>query len=143
MDELAYFGIKDVDKSKIVTESHGLASHSRMFVENKIESEIESWETDSAIVALSKKIALVSIREGKLDFFIYGPKIIPSFKKDNRRCSRLIWTELLSLLDNEERKLRPTHQQKSNEYLRTIGLNIGSVVASNKKRTIQVALEHI
>ena len=138
-----YFGIKGVDESKIVTENRVPASHSSTFIENNIRSEIESWETDRAIVALSKKCAAVATGEGKLDFFIYGPKIIPSFKKDNRRCSRLIWTELLSLLDNEERKLLPAHEHKSNQYLRTIGLNIGSVVASNKKRTIQVAMKHI
>ena len=112
-------------------------------IRSEIKSEIKSWETDRAIVALSKKIALVSIKEGKLDFNIYGPKIIPSFKKDNRRCSRRIWTELLSLLDNEERKLLPAHQEKCNRYLRTIGLNIVRVVASNKKRTIQVVMKLI
>ena len=143
LDELAYFGIKDVDESKIVTENRVSASHSSTFIENNITSEIESWDTDRAIIALSKKIALVSIKEGKLDLFIYGPKIIPSLKRDNRRCSHLIWTELLSLLDNEERKLLPAHEHKCNRYLRTIDMNIGSVVASHKKRTIQVAMKHI
>ena len=140
--ELEYFGVNNIDESKIVSDSHVLATQPLVLTVNEMRSEIESWDADRAIATLSKKCASIYMTtEGKLHFDICGPNIIPSFKKDNFRCSRLIWMELLSLVNNEEMKLLPHDEEKCNKYLQKIGLKISSVVASKRNSTIQVVLQ--
>jgi hypothetical protein len=139
--ELEYFEIHDVDESKIVYDSHVLTTQPLVLMVSEMRSEIESWDADRAIATLSKKCATIYMTTGgKFNFDICGPKVIPSFKKDNFRCSRLIWMELLSLVNNEEMKLLPHDEEKCNKYLQKIGLKIGSVVASTRKSAIQVVM---
>jgi BTB/POZ domain len=141
LDELEYFEIHDVDKSKIVYDYHVVSTQSHVLMVDEIRSEIDSWDAGHAIICLSKKCATIYMTTGgKLNFDICGPKIIPSFKKDNFRCSRLIWMELLSLVNNEEMKLLPHDEEKCNKYLWKIGLKIICVVASTRKSTIKVVM---
>jgi BTB/POZ domain len=141
LDELVFFEIYDVDESKIVYDYHVLSTQSLVLMADEIESEIKSWDDHGAVATLSKKcVSIFMTTGGKLHFDICGPKIIPSFKKDNCRCSRLIWTELLSLVNNEEMKLLPQDEEKCNKFLGKIGLEIISVVASTRKSTIQVVM---
>ena len=140
--ELEYFGVNNIDESKIVSDSHVLAAQPLVLMVNEIRSEIESWDADRAIICLSKKCASIFMTTGgKLHFDICGPKVIPSFKKDNFRCSRFIWMELLSLVNNKEMKLLPHNEEKCNKYLQKIGLKIISVVASKRNSTIQVVMQ--
>ena len=139
--ELEYFGINDVDESKIVYDYQFLSTQSLVLMVNEIESEIKSWDDHGTVTTLSKKcVSIFMTSRGKLHFDICGPKIIPSFKKDNFRCSRLIWMELLSLLNNEEKKLLPQDEEKCNKFLGKIGLKIISVIASTRNSTIQVVM---
>ena len=51
--ELAYFGINDVDESKIVYDHHALATQPLVLMVNEIGSKIESWDADCATATLS------------------------------------------------------------------------------------------
>ena len=139
--ELEYFGVNNIDESKIIHDYHVLSTQAHVLMVDQISSEIDSWDADRAIATLSKKcVTIYMTTEGKFNFDICGPKVIPSFKMDNFRCSRLIWMDLLSLVNNEEMKLLPHDEEKCNKYLQKIGLKIGSVVASTRKSTIQVVM---
>ena len=128
LDELAYFEIKNVDKSKIVTDYSDLPTQSLVQL-HEIRSEIESWDGHDAIATLSRKCASICVATGgKLHFDICGPRMLPSFKKESTRCSCHIWMELLSLLNNKEMKLLPQDQDKCNQYLCKIGLKVSSVI---------------
>ena len=140
--ELEYFGVNNIDESKIIHDYHVLSTQPHVLMVSEMRSEIDSWDAGHAIATLSKKCATIYMTTGgKLHFDICGPKVIPSFKKDNFRCSRLIWMELLSLVNNEEMKLLPHDEEKCNKYLQKIGLKISSVVASKRNSTIQVVLQ--
>ena len=141
LDELVFFEINDVDESKIVYDYHVLSTQAHVLMADEIGSEIKSWDDHGAVATLSRKCASIFLTTGgKLHFDICGPKVIPSFKKDNCRCSRLIWMELLSLVNNEEMKLLPHDEEKCNKYLQKIGLKIICVVASTRKSTIKVVM---
>ena len=140
LDELAYFEIKNVDKSKIVTDYSALPTQSLVQL-YEIRSEIESWDGNDIIATLSRKCASICVASwGKLHFDICGPRMLPTFKKDNARCSHSIWMELLALLSNKEMKLLPQDQDKCNQYLCKVGLKVSSVMLLKRKHTIQVVM---
>ena len=144
LDELAYFEIKNIDESKIVTEYHVLPTQSRVLMKKGIRSEIESWDGHDAIATLSRKCASICVAGwGELHFDICGPRMLPSFKKDSARCSHNIWMELLSLLNTKDMKLLPQDQDKCNQYLCKVGLKVSSIMLCQRKHTIQVVMKRI
>ena len=143
LDELAYFEIKNIDESKIVTDYSDLPTQSLVQL-HEIRSEIESWDGHDAIATLSRKCASFCVATGgKIHFDICGPRMLPSFKKDSARCSRNIWMELLSLLNNKEMKLLPQDQDECNQYLCKVRLKVSSIMLCQRKHTIQVVMKRI
>ena len=144
LDELAYFEIKNIDESKIVSEYHFFPNQSQTVIKKGTRSEIESWDGHDAIAILSRKCASICVAgTGKLHFDICGPRMLPSFKKDSARCSHNIWMELLALLNNKEMKLLPQDQDKCNQYLCKVGLKVSSVMLCQRKHIIQVVMQYI
>ena len=144
--ELEYFRVTDVDKTKIVHYVGG-TSQSIEFAKAKMQAKVSSWILDRAIVALAHECASSYLKHGfHKRITIRGPEIIELSQNDSpiiMDCSLQTWMELLSLLFNNEMRLLPQAQEKCNQYLHTVTLEIICAKLILGRNVIQVTMKHI
>ena len=146
--ELAYYGIKGVDLSKITyqfgTNVQCLA-HALHEIRSKITAvttaEIMAWDIHCAAITLAKECVshyLTSGSELKID--IHGPDISQPDQDGTVMCSHDTWVALLLLLCDGGTYYPQAHEE-CNQYLSEIGLEIISVVKPPDKCIIQIAMK--
>ena len=146
--ELAYYGIKNVDRSKIIyqfgTNVQCLA-HALHEIRAKITAvttaEIMAWDIHCAAITLAKECVSRYLSSGsELKIDIPGPDISQPDQDSTVTCSHDTWIAVLLLLCDGG-KYYPHAHDECNQYLSEIGLEIISVVKAPDKHIIQVEMK--
>ena len=139
--DLAYYGIENVDASKIVYH-FGTASPCLADIEEelstKMEDEIQAWYSHRAIALLAKECASQYMTSGgKLDFEIPGPAN-HMIDYDLKLYSFDTWGAVAKILCSTENKFPPSALEECNKYLVKAGLEIMVVRLVPDIRSIEV-----
>ena len=146
--ELAYYGIKDVDQSKITYQfgtdvkclAHALYDI-RAEIRAVITREIMDWDIHCAAVTLAKECVSHFMTSGSdLKIDIHGPNNSLPEQDDTAMCSHDTWIALLLLLCDGGKYFPDAHGE-CNQYLSKIGLEVISIVKVPDECIIQVAMK--
>ena len=133
---LFYYGIINVDESKIVRISTVAGLHHRRQWEGVVRAEIKSWNIRIAIGLLAKVCAINHVDSGeKLVFTIQHDDITRlSLLDDSPTCSLKLWMELRALLLLKGKKSFCPTREGCNKYLRKgIGFEIVRVTTYQRQ----------
>ena len=96
--ELEYFGVNNIDESKIIHDYHVLSTQPHVLMVSEMRSEIDSWDADRAIATLSKKCASIFMTTGgKLHFDIY----LRFFVVETLQCNVCTYKIVRKILNNK------------------------------------------
>ena len=148
LDELAYYGIKNVDCSKIIYQfgkNVQCLAHAFHEIRAKITAvttaEIMAWDIHCAAITLAKECVSRYLSSGsELKIDIPGPDISQPDQDSTVTCSHDTWIAVLLLLCDGG-KYYPHAHDECNQYLSEIGLEIISVVKAPDKHIIQVEMK--
>jgi hypothetical protein len=141
LSDLAYYGIENVDASKIVYH-FGTASPCLADIEEelstKMRDEIQAWYGHRAIALLAKECASQYMTSGgKLDFEIPGPAT-HMIHCDPKLYSFDTWSAVYNLLHSTENIFPPSALEECNKYLVKAGLEIMGVRQMTSINSIHV-----
>ena len=153
--DLTFYGIENVDESKIICKygiatqhlAHAVSTVYTAFNTSSsadVKAEINALELHSAIVKIAVLCANRYLTSGgKLKIDIPDPKTI--FTKENcwTRCSHDTWLALLLLLCEARTSILPHAQEECNQYLSKVGLEIVSAEEVPDKCIVQVEMKLI
>ena len=146
--QLAYYGIEDVDHSKITYQfgtnvqclAHALYDICAE-IRAVITSEIMDWDIHCAAVTLAKECVSRFMTSGSdLTIDIHGPSNSLPEQDDTAICSHDTWIALLLLLCDGG-KYYPDAHGECNQYLSKLGLEVISVVKAPDECIIQVSMK--
>ena len=148
LDELAYYGIKNVDCSKIIYQfGKNVQCLAHAFHEIRAKNtavttaEIMAWDIHCAAITLAKECVSRYLSSGsELKIDIPGPDISQPDQDSTVTCSHDTWIAVLLLLCDGG-KYYPHAHDECNQYLSEIGLEIISGVKAPDKHIIQVEMK--
>ena len=142
VDYLAYYGILNVDESKIIRKSFRSAVKYFQKWDDVIRAEIKSWDVSPAIALLAHKCVTLSLKSNdNLNVTIYGPGSSLPLQDKSSMCSYETFTKIWALLCNDEKTLLQHDIEECNQYLCKVGLEVISAVALSEKCIIQVVMK--
>ena len=142
--DLAYYGIENVDASKI-TCHFGTASPSLADIQKEMDKRmrgvIHDWYSHRTIVLLAKECALQHMGSGgNLQIYIYGRNHTPKPVSPILR-SYDTWLGALTIISDRGTKFTPKAQEECNKYLVKAGLEIIGVSMQPPVYTIKVTMK--
>ena len=142
VDNHAYFGVLNIDESKIIRKSIRSAMKYFWQLKATIRAEIKSWDVSSTMALLAHECVTLSLKSNdNLDVTIYGPGSNLPLPDKSSMCSDETFTKIWALLCNNEKILLQHDKEECNQYLCKVGLEVISAVALSEKCIIQVVMK--
>ena len=143
--DLVYYGVENVDESKIAcSHDHDPSHHSDIkdCVHERVVSETETWFDHCTEVSLAKECAVRYLASGcKLQFDLYGKCTDYIEQEDIILCPSRTFVELWICIINDDGKSLLFTQNECNKYLAKVGLKLVSLMLVPEKRLIQVSMK--
>ena len=129
LDYLAFYGIINIDETKIFQRNARVASKHRHQWKDTIIAEIKSWNMRIGIGLLAQVCALNYFTSGEKCRLTIQHDDVQTLSRqyDSLTCSLKVWMELCTLLLRKGKKKFCPAREECNQYLRKVGLKIVGV----------------
>ena len=143
--DLVYYGVENVDESKIVCFHDHDPSHlsdNKDCVHERVISETETWFDNCTVVSLAKECAVRYLASGcQLQFDIYGNCADYIERVDIILCPDRTFVALWICIGNDDCKSLFSTQNECNKYLAKVGLKLVSLKLVPQRWLIQVSMK--
>ena len=143
--DLVYYGVENVDESKIVCFHDHDPSHLsdiKDCVHERVVSETETWFDHCTVVSLAKECAVRYLASGgKLQFDLCGKCADYIEREDILLCPDRTFMALWICIINDDGMSLFSTQYECNKYLSKVGLNLVSLKLVPLKNLIQVSMK--
>lgn len=141
LEDLAFFGIKNIGESKIYPDCSSAFQFNAQDKQN-IRDEMDSWDVQIAIILLAKTCASMLLNSDKLEVIIQHKDINSrSLQNDTLTCSMDTWMAFHSLLRFGGTKISCPARAKCNEYLAKVGLEVVSVAKLEDECAMKITMK--